>query len=43
MFPFKYYTKTKRGADSIPVRISFKQGETRLLIENWKEPIEKKE
>jgi hypothetical protein len=43
MFPFKNYTKTKRGADSIPVRVSFKQGETRLLIEKWKEPTEKKQ
>lgn len=43
MFPFKSYTKTKRGADSIPVRVSFKQGENRLLIEKWKELAEKKE
>jgi hypothetical protein len=38
MFPFKNYTKTKRGADSIPVRVSFKQGDTKLLIEKWNEP-----
>jgi hypothetical protein len=43
MFPFKNYTKTKRGADSIPVRVSFKHGENRLLIEKWKELTEKKE
>jgi hypothetical protein len=43
MFPFKSYTKTKRGADSIPVRVSFKHEESKLLIEKWKEPIEKKE
>jgi hypothetical protein len=38
MFPFKDYTKTKRGADSIPVKISFKHGDNKLLIEKWKEP-----
>jgi hypothetical protein len=43
MFPFKNYTKTKRGADSIPVRVSFKHGESGLLIEKWKELAEKKE
>jgi hypothetical protein len=43
MFPFKDYAKTKRGADSIPVRVSFKHGESRLLIEKWKELAEKKE
>jgi len=40
MFPFKNYTKTKRGADSIPVRVNFKQGENRLLVEKWNEPSE---
>jgi hypothetical protein len=40
MFPFKNYTKTKRGADSIPVRVTFKQGENKLLVEKWNEPIE---
>jgi hypothetical protein len=38
MFPFKDYAKTKRGADSIPVKVSFKQGDNKLLIEKWKEP-----
>ena len=38
MFPFKEYTRTKRGADSIPVRINFKHGENKLTIEKWKEP-----
>jgi hypothetical protein len=38
MFPFKEYTRTKRGADSIPVRITFKHGENKLTIEKWKEP-----
>jgi hypothetical protein len=40
MFPFRNYTKTKRGADSIPVKISFKHGENTLLIEKWKEQTE---
>jgi hypothetical protein len=40
MFPFKNYTKTKRGADSIPVRVVFKHGENRLLIEKWNEVSE---
>jgi hypothetical protein len=38
MFPFKDYAKTKRGADAIPVRVSFKSGENKLLVEKWKEP-----
>lgn len=38
MFPFKDYKRTKRGTDSIKVRVSFKQGENRLLIEKWNEP-----
>jgi hypothetical protein len=41
MFPFKNYTKTKRGADSIPVKVVFKHGENRLLIERWAEEMEK--
>ncbi len=35
MFPFKDYNKTKRGADSIRVRVSFKHGDSKLLIEKW--------
>ena len=31
MFPF-------RGSDSILVKVSFKLGDTKLLIEKWKEP-----
>jgi hypothetical protein len=31
MFPFK-------GADSIFVKVSFKLGDNKLLIEKWKEP-----
>jgi len=38
MFPFKDYTKTKRGAESVLVKVSFKFGEAKLLIERWKEP-----
>ena len=38
MFPFKNYTRTKRGADSVRVKVGFKQGEKKLLIEEWKEP-----
>jgi hypothetical protein len=33
MFPFK-------GSDSILVKVSFKLGDTKLLIEKWKEPEE---
>jgi len=38
MFPFKNYTKTKRGADSILVKVSFKPGDNRIIIEKWQEP-----
>jgi hypothetical protein len=31
MFPFK-------GSDSIVVKVSFKLGDNKLLIEKWKEP-----
>lgn len=33
MFPF-------RGSDSIFVRVSFKLGDNKLLVEKWKEPTE---
>ena len=33
MFPF-------RGSDSIFVKVSFKLGDNKLLIEKWKEPTE---
>jgi hypothetical protein len=36
MFPF-------RGSDSILVKVSFKLGDTKLLIEKWKEPEEPKQ
>jgi hypothetical protein len=39
MFPFKDYTRTKRGADAVRVRVSFKQGDNKLLIEKWKDDI----
>ena len=38
MFPFKEYARTKRGADSIPVKIGFRQGDNKLTVEKWKEP-----
>jgi hypothetical protein len=38
MFPFKEYTKTKRGTDSIAVKVSFKLGDDKLIIEKWQEP-----
>jgi len=38
VFPFKNYTRTKRGADSIPVKVSFKHGENTIIIEKWHEP-----
>ncbi|RJS77733.1 hypothetical protein CW707_02375 [Candidatus Bathyarchaeota archaeon] len=41
MFPFKDFKKTKRGAESIPVKISFKIGNNKLIIEKWQEPQEK--
>ena len=37
MFPFKNFSKTKRGADSVVLRISFKPGDDTLLIERQKE------
>jgi len=36
MFPF-------RGSDSILVKVSFKLGDNKLLIEKWKEPEEPKQ
>jgi hypothetical protein len=33
MFPF-------RGSDSIFVKVSFKLGDNKLLVEKWKEPTE---
>ncbi|MEM3356502.1 MAG: hypothetical protein QW166_01605 [Candidatus Bathyarchaeia archaeon] len=38
MFPFKDYKKTKRGTDSIAVKVSFKLGDDKLIIEKWQEP-----
>lgn len=37
MFPFKNFSKTKRGADSVALRISFKPGDETLLIERGRE------
>jgi hypothetical protein len=39
MFPFKDYVKTKRGADSILVKVGFKKGSNTLLVEKWTEPL----
>lgn len=41
MFPFKDFKRTKRGAESIPVKISFKIGNNKLIIEKWQKPQEK--
>jgi len=40
MFPFKNYSKSKRGGtDSIPVKVSFESGKNaRLVVEEWKPP-----
>ena len=37
MFPFKNFSKTKRGADSGVLRISFKPGDDKILIEKGNE------
>jgi hypothetical protein len=36
MFPF-------RGSDSILVKVSFKLGDNKLLVEKWKEPESKQQ
>jgi len=37
MFPFKDFGKGRRGAsDSINVKVSFKTGDNKLIIEKWK-------
>jgi hypothetical protein len=38
MFPFKEYQRTKRGADAVLLRVSFKLGDDKLLVEKWKGP-----
>jgi len=39
MFPFKDFDKGKRGAvGSINVKVSFKFGDDKLIVEKWKEP-----
>jgi len=35
MFPFK-------GADSVFVKVSFKLGDNKLIVEGWKEPEQQK-
>lgn len=32
-FPFQNFKKTKRGTDSIPLKISFQAGAKKLIIE----------
>lgn len=36
MFPFKDFSKTKRGADAVVLKISFAPGDNKILIERWK-------
>jgi hypothetical protein len=38
MFPFKNFARTKRGADSIPLKVNFKHGDNKLTIEKWTGP-----
>ena len=39
MFPFKDFSSGKRGgSDSIDVKVSFKIGNNKLIVEEWKEP-----
>jgi hypothetical protein len=35
MFPFKEFTRTKRGAESLVVKVSFRIGDNKLLVEKW--------
>jgi len=35
MFPFKEFARTKRGAESLVVKVSFKIGDNKLLVEKW--------
>jgi hypothetical protein len=43
MFPFRNYERTKRGTDSIRLRVSFKIGDNKLIVEKWEEPGSTKE
>jgi len=39
MFPFKDFGKGRRGASgSIDVKVSFKTGDNKLIIEKWEKP-----
>ena len=41
MFPFKDFDKGKRGAiGSIDVKVSFKPGDNKILVEEWNKPEE---
>ena len=43
MFPFRNYERTKRGTDSVRLKVSFKIGDNKLVIEKWVEPEPEKE
>jgi hypothetical protein len=34
----KNFARTKRGVDSIPLKVNFKHGENKLTIEKWTGP-----
>ena len=37
MFPFKDFTKGRRGGrDSIDLKVSFKPGDDKIIVEKWK-------
>ena len=39
MFPFKDFGRGKKGgSDSIDVKVAFKLGDDKLIIEKWEEP-----
>lgn len=41
MFPFKDFSRGKRGgSDSMDVKVAFKLGDNKLIVEKWKEPTE---
>lgn len=39
VFPFKDYDRTKSGTETVAVKVSFKIGDDKLVIEKWKEPV----
>lgn len=38
VFPFKDYDRTKKGTEVVAVKVSFRIGDDKLIIERWKEP-----